>query len=169
MNASEKGKTHPLLNTNIKPLSNQQRVYCVAVMQAQWVWAPAMCSVQHKRDKLRSWPRSKQTVPHSAAAATDDTGCWGAAYLISKSPDEWRTALLQHCNRYLKGSKTETLDYTQQLELGSTKGKRHGRSVDVGQKNAGKEIKKGGMQSNSEYKTAWGRRVEKPQEMSVRW
>lgn len=63
MTASKKKReTHPNTNTNIKPLSNQQRLYCVVVMEAQCVWTLAMCSVQHKRDNLRSWPSGKQTV-----------------------------------------------------------------------------------------------------------
>ncbi len=70
LNASKKGETHPYTNTNIKPLSNQQGIYCVAVMQAQWVWTLAMCSVQHKRDNLRSWQRSKQTVAAALKSVT---------------------------------------------------------------------------------------------------
>lgn len=62
MPASEERKTNPYPNTNIKPLSNRQGIHCVPAMQAQWVWTPAMCSVQHKRDNLRSWPSSKQTL-----------------------------------------------------------------------------------------------------------
>lgn len=70
LTALKKGETHPYTNTNIKPLSNQQGIYCVAVMQAQWVWTLAMCSVQHKRDNLRSWPRSKQTVAAALKSVT---------------------------------------------------------------------------------------------------
>lgn len=165
-----KGKTHPC--TNIKPLSNQQGIYCVAIMPAQWVWTPAMCSVQHKRDNLRSWPSSSQTVaaalksvtlllplPQMAQAAGElSTLSTGQRTRQPECRFITEPGTSQGNKKVNKTTDMCASNWANELEL---QGKRKREEHNLRKDNGEQVDKKWMIQHTSELETAWGRRVEK--------